>query len=87
MKIIIYMLAFAIIIIAPGCKKDFLSPKQIGLVYNEVFWKSEKDAEKALSGTYALYRGLMVNAQMYNRGDATTGLLNRGWNGGSSNDF
>lgn len=87
MKKVIYLLAVAIIIIGPGCKKDFLSPKQIGLVYNEVFWKSEKDAEKALFGTYALYRGLMVNAQMYNRGDATTGLLNRGWNGGSSNAF
>lgn len=86
MKKIIYLLGL-IIIIGPGCAKDFLSPKQIGLVYNEVFWKSEKDAEKALSGTYALYRGLMVNAEMYNRGDATTGLLNRGWNGGSSNAF
>ena len=70
-----------------GCSKNFLSPEQIDLVYNEVFWKSEKDAEKALLGTYSLYRGLMVNAQMYNRGDATTGLVNRGWNGGSPNAF
>jgi starch-binding outer membrane protein, SusD/RagB family len=70
-----------------GCKKSFLSPKQVDLVYNEVFWKSEKDAEKAMLGTYSLYRGLMVNGQMYNRGDVTTGLLQRGWNGGSSNAF
>lgn len=70
-----------------GCSKNFLSPEQIDLVYNEVFWKSEKDADKAVLGTYSLYRGLMVNAQMYNRGDATTGLVNRGWNGGSPNAF
>jgi hypothetical protein len=74
-------------LLATGCKKSFLSPEQIDLVYNEVFWKTEKDAEIAVMGTYALYRGLMVNAQMYNRGDATTGLLNRGWNGGSSDAF
>lgn len=86
MKQAIYLLAF-ILFIGTGCKKDFLSPKQINLVYNEVFWKTEKDAEKAMMGTYSLYRGLMVNAQMYNRGDVTTGLLNRGWNGGSSNAF
>jgi hypothetical protein len=76
-----------IIMLGTGCKKDFLEPEQIDLVYNEVFWKNEKDAETALLGTYALYRGLMVNAQMYNRGDVTTGLLNRGWNGGSSDAF
>lgn len=71
-------------ILGGACKKNFLSPEQIDLVYNEVYWKTEKDAEKAVLGTYALYRGLMVNAQMYNRGDVTTGILNRGWNGGSS---
>lgn len=86
MKKSIYILLLAASIL-PGCSKDFLSPEQIDLVYNEVFWKSEKDAEKAVLGTYALYRGLMVNAQMYNRGDVTTGLFNRGWNGGSSNAF
>src|SRR5690606_36985672 len=35
----------------------------------------------------ALYRGLMVNAQLYERGDVTTRYFNRGWNGGSSNAF
>lgn len=83
---IIYLLAL-IAIIAPGCKKDFLSPKQIDLVYNEVFWKTQQDAEKAVLGTYALYRGLLVNGETYNRGDVTTGLFNRGWNGGSSDAF
>lgn len=68
-----------------SCKDDFLSPEQIDLVYNEVYWSSEKDAEKAVLGIYSLYRGLMVNAQMYNRGDVTTGYFNRGWNGGSNN--
>ena len=86
MKKAIYLLA-VVIIMGTGCKKDFLSPKQVDLVYNEVFWKSEKDAETAMLGIYSLYRGLMVNAQMYNRGDVTTGLINKGWNGGSSNAF
>lgn len=86
MKKILYVLA-VVTLLGTGCKKDFLSPDQIDLVYNEVFWKTEKDAEKAVLGTYALYRGLMVNAQLYNRGDVTTGLLNRGWNGGSSDAF
>lgn len=86
MKKLIYILILASTILT-GCSKDFLSPEQIDLVYNEVYWKSEQDAEKAVLGTYALYRGLMVNAQMYNRGDVTTGLFNRGWNGGSSNAF
>lgn len=69
--------------VASGCEKDFLTPQQINTVYNEVFWKSQGDAEKAVLGIYSLYRGLMVNAQMYNRGDVTTGYFNRGWNGGS----
>jgi hypothetical protein len=86
MKKIIILLAI-IVTVGAGCKKDFLSPKQVDLVYNEVFWKTEKDAEKAMLGVYSLYRGLMINAQMYNRGDVTTGLINRGWNGGSSNAF
>ncbi|MGX5690379.1 RagB/SusD family nutrient uptake outer membrane protein [Arcticibacter tournemirensis] len=66
---------------------DFLSPEQVDLVYNEVFWASEKDAEQALLGGYSLYRGLMVGGQMYERGDVTTGYFNRGWNGGSSEAF
>jgi starch-binding outer membrane protein, SusD/RagB family len=86
MNKIIFLLVIAAAL-GTGCKKSFLSPKQVDLVYNEVFWKSEKDAEKAMLGTYSLYRGLMVNGQMYNRGDVTTGLLQRGWNGGSSNAF
>jgi len=82
MKKLIYILI--ILFAASGCKKSLLTPDQVDLVYNEVFWKSESDAQIAVLGTYSLYRGLMVNAQMYNRGDATTGLFNRGWNGGSS---
>ena len=86
MKKLIYLLAI-IATLGSGCKKNFLSPNQIDLVYNEVFWKTEQDAEKAVLGAYSLYRGLMVNAQMYNRGDVTTGLWKRGWNGGSSSAF
>lgn len=66
-----------------ACKKDFLSPRQVDLVYNEVYWTNEKDAQKGVLGIYSLYRGLMVNGQMYDRGDVTTGFFNRGWNGGS----
>lgn len=78
------ILIFIVLSVITGCEKDFLSPDQVSIVYNEVFWKSEKDAEKAVLGIYSLYRGLMVNAQMYNRGDVTTGYLNKGWNGGSN---
>jgi len=74
-------------LLAASCGKDFLSPEQVNLVYNDVYWSSEQDAEKAVLGAYALYRGLMVNAQLYERGDVTTGYFNRGWNGGSSNAF
>ena len=35
---------------------DFLTPKQENLIYNEVFWKTQLDAEKAVYGVYALYR-------------------------------
>ena len=77
-SILIFVVTFS------ACKKDFLSPRQVDLVYNEVYWSSEKDAEKGVLGTYSLYRGLMVNGQMYDRGDVTTGFFNRGWNGGSS---
>src|SRR5690349_9639413 len=86
MKKYIVLLAL-IAMVGTSCKKTFLSPNQVDLVYNEVYWKSAQDAERALIGTYSLYRGLMVNAQMYNRADVTTGLINRGWNGGSDPNF
>jgi hypothetical protein len=66
-----------------GCSK-LLEPDQVNLVYNEVFWKNAKDAETAVLGTYSLYRALMVDGNWYQRGDATTGFVNKGWNGGSS---
>lgn len=69
-----------------GCD-NFLSPEQDNVVYNGNFWSNADDAEQAVLGTYSLYRGLMVGAQMYNRGDVTTGYFNRGWNGGSSSAF
>lgn len=69
---------------ACGCSK-FLDPEQVDLIYNEVFWKTQTDAEVGLSGTYALYRGLMANSNnWYSRADATTGFIRAGWNGGSS---
>ncbi len=67
--------------------EDFLSPEQINLTYNEVFWTSQSDAEKAVGGLYSLFRGVMLNNQWYDRGDVTTGFFNRGWNGGSSNQL
>jgi hypothetical protein len=79
-----FIILVSILFFCASCKKSLLSPEQVNLVYNEVFWSSENDAEKAVLGSYSLYRGLMVSAQMYNRGDVTTGYLNRGWNGGSS---
>lgn len=86
MKKLLYIPAI-IAVLGTACKKNFLSPDQIDLVYNEVYWKSEKDAENAVLGTYALYRGLMVNAQMFNRADMTTGIFNSGWNGGSPREL
>ena len=63
---------------------DFLNVEQVDIIYNEVYWKNESDAEKGVLGVYALYRGLMVSpANWYQRADATTGFINRGWNGGS----
>jgi len=85
MKKLIYLI-FVISIIS-GCNGNFLSPQQNDVVYNGNYWKSAGDAQKAVNGTYALFRGLMVNAQMYNRGDVTTGYFNKGWNGGSSDQF
>ena len=85
-KITILFTALTVFLLA-GCK-DFLEPQQIDLIYNEVFWKTQTDAEVGLSGVYALYRGLMVSAaNWYERADATTGFIKRGWNGGSSSDL
>lgn len=74
--------AASLMVAAPAC--DFLEPRQIDLIYNEVFWESQTDAEVGLSGVYALYRGLMADGHnWYSRGDATTGFVRSGWNGGS----
>src|SRR5690554_5513852 len=79
-KILVFILLYPILF---SCS-DFLDVKQVDLVYNDVYWKTEGDAEKGVLGIYALYRGLMVNPQnWYQRGDVTTGFFNRGWNGGS----
>ncbi|MDE7128226.1 MAG: RagB/SusD family nutrient uptake outer membrane protein, partial [Bacteroidales bacterium] len=69
---------------ASSCSR-FLNPEQIDIIYNEVFWKTQVDAEVGLSGAYALYRGLMADSgNWYSRADATTGFIRRGWNGGSA---
>lgn len=84
MKNRLYMIAAAAVVMfsAPAC--SFLEPRQIDLIYNEVFWESQTDAEVGLSGVYALYRGLMADSRnWYSRGDATTGFIKSGWNGGS----
>lgn len=79
---------FAIILIGAaltlgGCK-DFLEPTQIDLIYNEVFWETQADAEVGVSGVYALYRGLMASGRnWYQRGDVTCGFVKGGWSGGS----
>lgn len=83
-KILILLITITLMV---SCKKEFLNPEQINLVYNEIFWSNEKDAEKAVLGVYSLYRGLMVNAEMYQRGDVTTGYMRRGWNGGSPQEL
>lgn len=85
MKKLTYIMIFLTALSA--CKKNILSPKQIDLVYNEVYWSSQQDAVNAVLGIYSLYRGLMVNGQMYNRADVTTGFFHRGWNGGSNDAF
>lgn len=70
-----------------GCD-EFLNPEQIDLVYNDIFWESQTDAETGLAGCYALYRGLMVSGRnWYSRADATTGLIKKGWNGGSDSNL
>ncbi len=81
-KYIIILMLFASTLC--GCSR-FLDPEQVNLIYNEVFWKTQTDAEVGLSGTYALYRGLMASSDnWYSRADATTGFIRSGWNGGSS---
>ena len=83
-KILIMVLLFPLFY---GCS-DFLDPKQVDLVYNEVFWTNQNDAENGLVGVYSLYRALKVNSKnWYQRGDVTTGFINRGWNGGSPDDL
>lgn len=79
----IFIAAIAFIVMFCGCD-DLLDVKQVNLVYNEVYWQNEGDAENGVLGIYALYRGLMVQpTNWYQRADATTGFLNKGWNGGS----
>lgn len=82
MKNIILLILFLLAI--SSCNKDFLNPKQTNLIYNDVFWQNEKDATTAVLGVYTLYRGVMVSAQMYERGDVTTGFFKKGHNGGSA---
>src|SRR5690554_3835430 len=83
-KILISIVLFLILF---SCE-DFLNVEQINLVYNEIYWENERDAEKGVLGIYALYRGLMVNPQnWYERGDVATGFFHRGWNGGSPNQI
>jgi len=80
-KILIIVLIFPVLF---GCS-DFLEPEQVNVVYNEVFWKTQSDAEVGLLGIYGLYRGLKVNSEnWYDKGDFTTGFFRGGWNGGSS---
>ena len=79
-----FILVIASVLALTGCE-DFLNPKQVNLIYNDVFWNTQADAEVGLAGVYSLYRGLMVNPDnWYNRCDATTGFIKSGWNGGSS---
>jgi len=80
-KIIISLLV--VIGITNGCS-DLLEPQQTSITYNEVFWKSQKDAEYAVNGIYGLYRALMISPDnWYSRGDGTTGFFRSGWNGGT----
>lgn len=79
-----FILVIASVFALSGCQ-DFLNPTQVNLIYNDVFWKSQADAEVGLAGVYSLYRGLMVNSDnWYGRADATTGFIKHGWTGGSS---
>ncbi len=79
----IFITSILLIMLFLGCD-DLLDVKQINLVYNEIYWQNQGDAEKGVLGIYALYRGLMVQpTNWYQRADATTGFFSRGWNGGS----
>lgn len=55
-----FILVIASVLALTGCE-DFLNPKQVNLIYNDVFWNTQADAEVGLAGVYSLYRGLMVN--------------------------
>lgn len=60
---------------------DFLTPKQENLIYNDVFWKTQLDAEKAVYGVYAMYRAVKTEfANNIARGDLPLGLFGRPWN-------
>lgn len=73
--------------LSTSCDK-FLNPEQVDIVYNDVFWSTQTDAEVGLNGLYALYRGLMVSSEnWYQRADVTTGFWKRGWNGGSADQL
>ncbi len=79
-----FILVIASVFTLSGCQ-DFLNPTQVNLIYNDVFWKTQADAEVGLAGVYSLYRGLMVNSDnWFGRADATTGFIKCGWTGGSS---
>lgn len=81
------ILVIASVFTLTGCQ-DFLNPTQVNLIYNDVFWKTQADAEVGLGGVYSLYRGLMVNSDnWFGRADATTGFLKHGWTGGSSDQL
>ena len=83
-KILSIILVVLTLGLSTGCDK-FLNPQQIDLIYNDVFWTTETDAQVGLNGVYALYRGLMADcSNWYQRADATTGFWKRGWTGGSS---
>ena len=84
-KNIVILLLVAMIV--SSCKKSFLSPSQVDLVYNEVYWKTSQRCGKGTDRHLFFIQGFNRNAQMYNRGDITTGLINRGWNGGSDPNF
>lgn len=81
----IYIIAIALCSLIIVSCDDFLNVKQVDILYNEVFWENEQDAQQGVLGVYSLYRGLMLNPMnWYDRGDVTTGFFHTGWNGGSS---
>ena len=54
MKKIVTIICIALTCLTIAGCKDFLEPQQVDLIYNEVFWKTQTDAEVGLSGVYAL---------------------------------